>query len=166
MIDTIQPPVVYRDRVHSEWIDRNGHMNMGYYSVAFDEATTLWFDLCGLTTDYRRRHGVATFSAEGHTTYERELYEGDPLHVTTQLLDFTDKKIHYFHRMYHSEAGYLAATNELLTLHVDVQQRRATAMDSEIRARLEEMQDLHRDLPRPPQAGRVIGVRAARPNHS
>lgn len=166
MIDATHPPVVYRDKVHSEWIDRNGHMNMGYYSVAFDEATTLWFDLCGLTTEYRRQHGVATFSVEGHTTYERELYEGDPLYVTTQLLDFTDKKIHYFHRMYHSEAGYLAATNELLTIHVDVKHRRATALGSEIQARLEEIQRLHRDLPRPTRAGRVIGVSAARPSGS
>jgi acyl-CoA thioester hydrolase len=28
-----------RDRVRSEWIDENQHMNLGYYVVAFDWAT-------------------------------------------------------------------------------------------------------------------------------
>jgi acyl-CoA thioesterase FadM len=31
---------VYRDRVRPEWIDNNHHMNMGYYVVVFDLATT------------------------------------------------------------------------------------------------------------------------------
>ena len=33
----------YRDRVRSEWIDHNGHMNMGYYLVVFDFATDEFF---------------------------------------------------------------------------------------------------------------------------
>jgi hypothetical protein len=36
-----------RDRVRSEWIDENNHMNLGYYVVAFDWATDLWFDHMG-----------------------------------------------------------------------------------------------------------------------
>ena len=32
MSDVLQAPFdVYRDRVRPEWIDHNGHMNMGYY---------------------------------------------------------------------------------------------------------------------------------------
>ena len=29
----------HREIVHPEWIDENGHFNMGYYMVAFDRAT-------------------------------------------------------------------------------------------------------------------------------
>ncbi len=31
----------HREVVHPEWIDENGHFNMGYYMVAFDRATAL-----------------------------------------------------------------------------------------------------------------------------
>ena len=35
-IDT--PLDTFRDVVRPEWIDHNGHMNMGYYLVVFDLA--------------------------------------------------------------------------------------------------------------------------------
>jgi acyl-CoA thioester hydrolase len=89
--------------------------------------------------------------------------EGDPIRVTTQLLASTDKKVHYFHRMYHATAGYLAATNELLSLQVDVERRRAAPFAPSIRERLREVARAQGELPWPPQAGRVIGVDARPP---
>jgi acyl-CoA thioester hydrolase len=60
--------------------------------------------------------------------------------------------------MYHAAAGYLAATNELMSLHVSRATRRASAMAPEILTRLAEVQRAHDALPRPPQAGRAIGL--------
>ena len=34
----------HREIVHPEWIDENGHFNMGYYMVAFDRATDTWLN--------------------------------------------------------------------------------------------------------------------------
>ncbi len=43
-------PVV---EVASEWIDYNGHMNMAYYNVAFDQyGTDYLLDQLGLGLDY------------------------------------------------------------------------------------------------------------------
>ena len=43
----------YRTRVRPEWIDNNGHMNMGYYVVVFDLATDAWLDWVGLDAPHR-----------------------------------------------------------------------------------------------------------------
>jgi acyl-CoA thioester hydrolase len=102
-----------------------------------------------------------TFSLESHVTYRRELREGDELRFTTQLLDFDEKRIHYFHQMLHAREGYLAATNELMSLHVSHQTRRSTPMAREILEGLEEIARSHRALPIPPQVGRVMGLGAA-----
>src|SRR5262249_45317698 len=62
------------------------------------------------------------------------------------------------HAMYHATEGFLAATNELMSLHVDRATRRGAPMAPEILARLAAIQRVHDTLPRPPQAGRAIGL--------
>jgi len=154
---------VYRDRVRSEWIDNNYHMNMGYYVVVFDLATDAWLAWVGLDEAHRRAHRVTTFCLEAHVTYHREVREGDPLRFTTRLLAFDAKRIHYFHEMHHAKAGYLASTNELMSLHVSEETRRAAPMAPEVLDRLARIQKAHDALPRPAQVGRVMGL-SARPN--
>ncbi|HEY7365531.1 MAG TPA: thioesterase family protein [Methylomirabilota bacterium] len=152
----------YRDRVRPEWIDHNQHMNMGYYLVVFDFATDAFLAWLGLDEAHRRERRVTTFCLEAHITYHREVGAEAPLRFTTVLLAHDDKRIHYFHQMYHATEGYLAATNELLSLHVSQATRRSAPMAPEILARLAEIQRAHDALPRAPQVGRVIGL-ASRP---
>lgn len=148
--------------VRPEWIDNNLHMNMGYYLVVFDLATDAWMRRIGLDETHRAAQAVTTFCLEAHVTYHQEVREGDPLRFTTQLLAFDAKRMHYIHAMYHRESGYLAATNELMSLHVSQETRRGAPMAPEILRRLEEIQRSHDRLPRPPQVGRVMGL-SARP---
>ena len=60
-----------------EWIDANGHMNLAYYVVLFDQATDLLYDALGVGQAYRNATGNSTFTAETHTLYEREVLEGE-----------------------------------------------------------------------------------------
>ena len=155
--------ITFRSQVSRDWIDRNGHFNVGYFMVAFDEATTRFFDLCGLDDAHRSRYEVATFTVESHATYERELREGDPFAISTRLLDWSDRKVHYFHSMHHESEGYLAATNELLSLQVDTTERRALAFSPSILRNFERLRGPVEELEVPSRAGRVISVHARRP---
>jgi len=156
---TAAPFDVHRDVVRPEWIDHNGHMNMGYYVVVFDFATDAFLSWIGLDEAYRRAGGVTTFCLEAHVTYHREVRAGDPLRFTTLLLGHDAKRVHYFHEMYHARDGYLAATNELMSLHVSETSRRGAPIADAVLARLAEVQRAHDTLPRPPQVGRMIGLR-------
>ena len=160
MLDVQAPFERYRDVVRPEWIDHNRHMNVGYYLVVFDFATDEFFRFVGLDETHRRSHHVTTFCLEAHVTYEREVREGDPLRFTTLLLGYDAKRIHYIHAMYHAIGGYLAATNELISLHVSQDTRRGAPMAPEILERLSKIKATHDALPRPPQVGRVIGLGA------
>jgi len=148
----------YRDVVRPEWIDHNRHMNVGYYLVVFDYATDEFFRWIGLDEGHRRQHHVTTFCLEAHVTYHREVRVGDPLRFTTMLLGHDAKRLHYIHAMYHATDGFLAATNELMSLHVSRATRRGAPMAPMILARLAAIQRAHDALPRPPQAGRAIGL--------
>ena len=165
MEDIPAPFDAFRAVVRPEWIDDNRHMNMGYYLVVFDLATDEWMRFVGLDRTHRRAREVTTFCLEAHVTYHREVKVRDRLRFTTRLLDFDAKRIHYIHEMFHADAGYLAATNELMSLHVSEQTRRGAPMADEIVERLGRIRAVHDRLPRPPQVGRVIGL-AARPRTS
>src|SRR2546425_10342096 len=58
----------YRDHVRPEWIDGNGHMNVGYYLVVFDYATDEFLSWVGLDARHRREHRVTTFCLEAHVS--------------------------------------------------------------------------------------------------
>lgn len=149
-------PTIWSGTVLREWIDHNGHMNAGYYMVAFDDATGPWHDFLGIDTEYRRAHSRSTFSIEGHITWDRELREGDPLRMEGQLLGYDDKKTHAFFHLFHDTEGYLAATHELLSIHIDMDLRRSAPFPANILERLEVVRLEHELFERPSQVGRVI----------
>jgi acyl-CoA thioester hydrolase len=152
----------YRNVVRPEWIDYNDHFNMGFYLVVFDLATDAWLDHIGLGEADKKRDGVTTFTLEAHVNYLRELRSGDPLRFTTQLLGFDEKRIHYVHQMFHEGEGTLAATNELMSLHVSDASRRAAPMAPAVQQRLGEILDAHRRIAPPDTVGRSIGLHARR----
>lgn len=124
-------------RVRPEWIDQNDHMNVAYYVLAFDLAIDdLWARL-GITRDYIQNARGSTMAAESHLTYKREMLRDDPYVVTTELLAFDSKRLHHFQRMYHAEGGYLAATAEWMTLHVNLDRRKVAPWAPSILAELE-----------------------------
>lgn len=146
-------------KVEKQWVDLNGHMNMAYYHLVFDESLDVAFSELGIGWDYTQKGEGSCFTAEVHVCYLDEVKEGDPLRVTYQLLDADEKRIHVFGHMYHAEKGYLAATSEQMCIHVDMKSRRASPFPPEQQARIAAMMKAHKDMPRPAQAGRVIGIK-------
>ena len=153
------PFQLHTDRVRPEWIDNNGHMNMGYYMVVFDYATDDFLDACGLTRAHREAEQVSTFALEAHINYLQELKEGDPLVFRTILLGHDAKRIHAFFRMFHATEGFLSATSEQMCLHVDLATRRSAEMPAEILANVDRLATSQKGLPWPEQAGQGMRIR-------
>lgn len=151
-----------RETVLEEWTDYNGHMNLAFFVLVFDRATDGFHARVGLGEGYRRRTGFSTFAVESHTRYLAELVQGRRVVCTTQLLGFDEKRLHYFHRMFDADGGALAATTELMALHVDLAKRRAAAMPDGVQDRLAEMFLGHARLARPDPAGRAMRLAGGR----
>ena len=147
-------------RVEPHWIDYNGHLNMAYYNVLFDRAVDETFELIGVGIDYVTERRQSVFTAETHVRYLRELYAGDPVRVTFQLLDYDAKRLHYFEQLFHAEEGWVSATSENLSLHVDMRAKKTTAFPDPVASRLAEMKASHARLPLPEAAGRRIAMAA------
>jgi acyl-CoA thioester hydrolase len=148
----------FQGEVLPEWIDYNGHMNLAYYTVLFDQATDLLFDVLGLGLDYRRDTQQGTFVAETHNRYERELLVGARVRIATQILAADEKRLHLAHEMFALAGGARAATQELMFLHVDLAARRVTPFPPDLRQRIGAAASAHAALPRPDWAGRRIAM--------
>ncbi|WP_169288573.1 thioesterase family protein [Chelativorans sp. ZYF759] len=156
------PFVSSQMEVIEDWIDYNGHLNMAYYNVLFDRGADEAFALLGMGPDYARDRKLTTYTAEIHVCYVRELHLGHRVHSSLQLLDHDEKRFHYFQELLH-EDGWLAATSEVLTLHVDMTGPRVAPFPPDIMSRLEDMRAAHAALPSPERAGRSIGIRRKAP---
>jgi len=145
--------------VKEDWIDYNGHLNMAYYNVLFDTAVDDAFHKLGLGPDYVKQRQASFFTAEVHVCYVRELEAGMPVNVTLQLIDFDAKRAHFFQELKHAEEGWLSATSEQMSLHVDMAARKVAPWPEDILANLEALSKAHANLPRPERAGRSIGIK-------
>jgi acyl-CoA thioester hydrolase len=145
-------------RIEPAWIDYNGHLNMAYYHVLFDRAVDEGFGVVGLGADYLAERGASFFAAEVHTLYRRELGLEDQVRVTLQLIDFDEKRIHFYLEIRHLAEGWVAASSENLALHVDMGTRKVVPFPDDILANLAIMKAAHGRLHRPASLGRVIGI--------
>ncbi len=145
-------------RVKPGWIDYNGHLNMAYYNVLFDRAVDEAFELLGCGLDYVNTSRHSCFTAEVHVRYLRELNADDPVRVTFQLIDYDAKRMHYFEQLFHAKQGWVSATSENMSLHVDMTAKKTAPFPPEVAERLAHMRASHARLPRPEAAGRRIAM--------
>ena len=154
-------PVPGRVRqVEPQWIDHNGHLNMAYYNVILDDAVGDLFRPIGFGPHYRKTRNCSTMTAECHVRYLREIRLGDPVQGFVRLLGFDEKRMHIFQELRHATEGWLSATSENITLHIDMTIRRVAPFPPDIAERLRAVADAHAKLPRPEGAGRNIALPA------
>jgi acyl-CoA thioester hydrolase len=145
-------------RVEPQWIDYNGHLNMAYYHVLFDRCVDEAYTLVGIGQDYVHNRGRSLFTAEAHVRYLRELTLDDPVRATFQLLDFDRKRIHFFQQLFHGTEGWVSATCENMSLHVDLDSRKTAPFPDDAAQRLARMKAAHARLPLPEASGRRIAM--------
>lgn len=146
--------------VPADWIDYNGHMNVAYYTMAFDQAADEIFEgVLGIGENLVREHRMGPMALQTQIHYLGELLEGGAFHCELQLLDADRKRVHFFMTMINGETGEPAATYESLTMNVDLEARRSAPYPDAARERIERLMAAHADLPRPPQAGNRLGIR-------
>lgn len=141
-----------------EWIDYNGHLNLAFYHVLFDRAGDEAALTLGLGPDYVRDRGHSHYATEAHICYLRELKLGDQVRSSFLLVDHDDKRLHIYQELIHAE-GWIAATTELMYVHVDLSGPRVVPFPPDILTAVAAMRAAHAPLGRPARAGRSIGIK-------
>ena len=121
-----------KKKIIKDWTDYNGHMNVAYYVLIFDQ-----FGSEVLLTNFNMGEHSAkttkrsTMVVESHVTYDQEVKENDEVDINLIYCDHDKKRIQYKLEMIHSEKKYLAATLEALSLYVDLGERKVVEFENE-----------------------------------
>ncbi len=153
------PVVIGGGKVLPEWIDYNGHMNVAYYTLAFDQALdVLLEEHLGLGETYVTATKSGPYALQSNYHYAAELMEGEAFSVAIQLLDFDQKRLHLFCEL-QRDGAEMAACLETLIMNVDHQTRRSTPYPDWARKRLETMLASHQQIDRSPHVAAPLGIR-------
>ena len=139
------------------WLDYNGHMNVAYYSLAFDIAGEELVKHAGMGEDYTRETQNSWMVLEAHITYQNEAQLGDALRIESRVLDCNAKCAHLYQEMYRADT--LLSTQEQLVLHVSLETRRGAPFAAGVLDAMSRLRDRQASLPRPDWIGRRIGIR-------
>jgi len=147
--------------VKEEWLDYNGHMNMGYYLVAFDfHATDPFYEWVGLGEDYIDA-GMSVFTVSTKCNYFAEGFADDEMVMTTRVLNHDHRRIHYAHTMWRDETDSVrtrVAFNECVGVNVDMDTRKSAPFPDEIHRRLAALVEHQATQKMPREVGRALGL--------
>tara|TARA_B110000438_G_C15733200_1_gene615108 strand:- start:106 stop:576 length:471 start_codon:yes stop_codon:yes gene_type:complete len=114
-----------KQKIIKDWTDYNGHMNVAYYVLIFDQlGSEVLLTKFNMGEQSARITKKSTMVVESHITYNQEVKEDDEVDVNLIYCDHDKKRIQYKLEMIHSEKKYLVATLEALSLYVNLDERK------------------------------------------
>lgn len=134
----LELPAQRTQAVPPEFIDVNGHMNIGrYLQLGAEGVWVRCSEDFAMGEDYIPERGLSNFTAEHHIRYLAEVLEGEEVSTHVRLLSRSDKVIHAMALILNRSRQRLACTVEVTLLHVDMAGRRAVRFPDDIAPRLD-----------------------------
>ena len=119
-------------KIIKDWTDYNGHMNVAYYVLIFDLfGAEVLMDKFNMGEESAKKMKKSTMVVESHITYNQEVKEGNEVDVNLLYFDHDKKRLQYKLEMIHKEKKFLASTIEILSIYVDLDQRKVSEFESE-----------------------------------
>jgi acyl-CoA thioester hydrolase len=109
---------IYRTAIDGSWIDYNGHLRDAYYALILSYATDALMDRLGLDAAYRAATANTLYTLEMHLHYLREIHHSEQVLVGVHLLGSDHKRIHVGFDISCEGNPAVAATAEIMLLHV------------------------------------------------
>ena len=130
-------PACLRKTIPEAYRDENGHMNVRWYAVIFDEAGDDLHARLGLTPEFHRANGTGTMDLENHFNYLHEVVPGDCVAVYMRLVAYSAKRVHYLMFMVNETRGKLAAIFECVNGFADLKVRKTATYPPEIAGKIQ-----------------------------
>ncbi len=127
-----QLPKSLSHQITEDYIDLMDHMNIHYYVKLFNLAALSFFARFGFDEDYYNTTQNGVFALEQHIRYLKEVRLGDRINIHFRAIGRSNKVLHYMLFMVHDKDNSLAATSELVSAHIEKENRTTSPFPSEI----------------------------------
>tara|TARA_B100001250_G_scaffold22884_1_gene19246 strand:+ start:1733 stop:2200 length:468 start_codon:yes stop_codon:yes gene_type:complete len=125
------PSYITTTKIIKDWTDYNEHMNMAYYVLIFDKAWEIILEKFKMGEHSAKTTKKSTMVVETHTTYNNEVKQGDDVEIVLTHFDHDRKRLHFKMEMYEKSKKTLSATIEMLSLYIDLKQRKVAEFEDE-----------------------------------
>ncbi len=154
------PVKLPKKRVLKSWIDYNGHMNVAFYTMAFDKSLDIFLEkTLGLGETHARENDQGPFVVQANFHYLNEMKIYDVFFVQVTLIDFDIKKMHLCLEIISEKQKTIMAISEQLMLNVNLQKRKTEAYPDWAIKRLTLMKENHKNYKLPINIGRKILIK-------
>ena len=146
--------------VLGEWIDYNGHMNVAYYTLAFDRAIDFFLEeTLKIGPTFVKHANQGPYSLQANYHYLQELKQGDRFRSKILIIDADKKKIHMFLEMINASNGEKVATCETLLINVDLTLRKSAEYPDWAQDKIQEYKKTCEGFALPREAGKMITLK-------
>jgi acyl-CoA thioester hydrolase len=155
---------IFETPILPEWIDYNGHLRDAYYGLIVSLATDALMDRVGLDAAYRARTGCTLYTLEMHLHYLHEVLRSDTVAVSVRIEGADHKRIHATFEMRRAGNPALAASTEVMLLHVQQSHDKVAGapFPPQVSAALAELQAASTALPAEAPGSRRMDLRPPR----
>jgi acyl-CoA thioester hydrolase len=130
-------PASYEMTVPEDYIDENGHMNIGRYFELGAWAPWRRLTELGVDASYLTERLMSFFTVEHHIRYLGELRLGQPFSVRPAFVGRTDKALHGISFVVDETRGVVACAMEIMYVHVSLESRRSVPVPDDVAAALD-----------------------------
>ena len=117
------------EKIISDWVDYNGHMNLAFYIHLFDQGWDVLLDKFQMGSESAKIERRSTFAVESHTRYIKELKEGDEVDVNLLFLDRDSKRFVYQLEIISKTEKFCASISEVCSVYVNLDLRKVTLFE-------------------------------------
>tara|TARA_B100001059_G_C17400972_1_gene363750 strand:- start:39 stop:512 length:474 start_codon:yes stop_codon:yes gene_type:complete len=116
-------------KVTNDWVDYNGHMNMAYYVLIFDQAWEVALEKFKMGESAAKSQQRSTMVVETNTKYINEVKENEEVDINLIYFDHDKKRLHLKMEMNEKKTNKLSASMEWISLYIDLGKRKVTEFE-------------------------------------
>ena len=128
-------PVTFRGVVYPWHLDHMDHMNVQHYVGMFDQASWVLMAWLGLDGQYFAENQRGMAALEQTISYKSELRAGDMFEIRSAIVEVGQKTIRLLHNMHKVNGDVLAATTNILAVHMNTDARKSVPLPAGLRGR-------------------------------
>ena len=147
-------------KVRKTWIDYNGHMNVAYYTLVFDDAIDEFLEkVLGIGPSFIKEKKQGSYALQTQYRYLKELLLNNSFHVSIFVVDLKKKQMHLMAQMVAPSGQAIYASCETIMVNVDLIKRQSCDYPQFVFKKLSDLHKASEELRNSTIFGHSIGLR-------
>ena len=154
------PIILSEKRVLKDWIDYNGHMNVAFYTLAFDNSLDEFLEnTLGIGETHASHNQQGPFVLQAHYHYLNEMSLDEKFNVRLLVVDCDEKRMHLCLDIFSVKQKKIIAVSETVLINVNLVIRRTEKYPTWVLKRLVDLKNTHANSNFPSVLGKSIGLK-------